>query len=75
MKKYKRIFTVVIDSLGAGAMPDASEYGDAGTDTLGHISQSVDGFNIPNLQRLGIDIAAAEQMGMGLNPILVIAKQ
>lgn len=33
MKKYKRIFTVVIDSLGAGAMPDASEYGDAGTDT------------------------------------------
>ena len=54
MKKYKRIFTVVIDSLGAGAMPDASEYGDAGTDTLGHISQSVDGFNIPNLQRLGI---------------------
>lgn len=54
MKKYKRIFTVVIDSLGAGAMPDASEYGDARTDTLGHISQSVDGFNIPNLQRLGI---------------------
>lgn len=68
MKKYKRIFTVVIDSLGAGAMPDASEYGDAGTDTLGHISQSVDGFNIPNLQRLGIanlhplkQVAAAEK--------------
>ena len=68
MKKYKRIFTVVIDSLGAGAMPDASEYGDAGTDTFGHISQSVDGFNIPNLQRLGIanlhplkQVAAAEK--------------
>ncbi|MCI9078606.1 MAG: phosphopentomutase [Lachnospiraceae bacterium] len=54
MKKYKRIFTVVIDSLGAGAMPDAAEYGDAGTDTLGHISQSVAEFNIPNLQKLGI---------------------
>ena len=54
MKKYKRIFTIVIDSLGAGAMPDAAEYGDAGTDTLGHISQSADRFNIPNLQRLGI---------------------
>jgi len=54
MKKYKRIFTIVIDSLGAGAMPDAAEYGDAGTDTLGHISQSVEELNIPNLQKLGI---------------------
>lgn len=54
MKKYNRIFTIVIDSLGAGAMPDAAEYGDAGTDTLGHISQSVEEFNIPNLQKLGI---------------------
>lgn len=54
MKKYKRIFTIVIDSLGTGAMPDAAGYGDAGTDTLGHISQSVEDFNIPNLQKLGI---------------------
>lgn len=54
MKKYKRIFTIVIDSLGAGAMPDAAKYGDAGTDTLGHISQSVEDFNIPNLKKLGI---------------------
>lgn len=53
-KKYKRIFTIVIDSLGAGAMPDAAEYGDAGTDTLGHISESVDRLVIPNLQKLGM---------------------
>ena len=53
-KKYKRIFTIVIDSLGAGAMPDAAEYGDAGTDTLGHISESVDSFVIPNLEKLGM---------------------
>lgn len=53
-KKYKRIFTIVLDSLGAGAMPDAAEYGDAGTDTLGHISESVDSFVIPNLQKLGM---------------------
>lgn len=44
MKKYNRIFTIVIDSFGAGAMPDAAEYGDAGTDTMGHISESVDDF-------------------------------
>ena len=31
MKKYKRIFTIVVDSLGVGALPDAADYGDAGT--------------------------------------------
>ena len=35
MKKFKRIFTIVIDSFGAGAMPDAAEYGDAGTGATG----------------------------------------
>lgn len=54
MKKYKRIFTIVIDSLGAGALPDAANYGDEGTDTLGHISQYRDEFLIPNLQKLGL---------------------
>ncbi len=54
MKNYKRIFTIVVDSLGTGALPDAADYGDAGTDTLGHISQSMDEFHIPNLQKLGI---------------------
>ena len=54
MRKYKRIFTIVVDSLGAGALPDAAAYGDAGTDTLGHISQSVETFQIPNLQKLGL---------------------
>ena len=54
MKKYNRIFTIVIDSFGAGAMPDAADYGDAGTDTMGHISESVEELHIPNLQKLGI---------------------
>ena len=54
MKKYKRIFTIVIDSLGAGALPDAAEYGDEGADTLGHISENMEEFHIPNLQKLGI---------------------
>ncbi len=53
-KKYRRIFTIVIDSLGVGALSDASAYGDEGTDTLGHISQSVSELHIPNLQKLGI---------------------
>ena len=54
MGKYKRIFTIVVDSLGVGALPDAAEYGDVGTDTLGHISQYRDVFHIPNLQKLGM---------------------
>lgn len=54
MKKYKRIFTIVLDSLGVGAMNDADKYGDAGTDTLGNIANSVSSFEIPNLQKLGI---------------------
>ena len=53
-RKYKRIFTIVIDSLGVGALADADSYGDAGTDTLGHISQNMEEFKIPNLQKLGI---------------------
>ena len=54
MRKYKRIFTIVIDSLGIGAMEDAEKYGDTGADTLGHIAASVEKFNIPNLQKLGL---------------------
>ena len=53
-KKYKRVFTIVIDSLGAGDAADAAAFGDAGTDTLGHIAESVGNLHIPNLQKLGI---------------------
>ena len=54
MKKYKRIFTIVVDSLGIGAMEDSYKFGDIAVDTLGHISESVKNFNIPNLQKLGL---------------------
>ena len=54
MDKYKRIFTIVMDSLGIGAMPDAASYGDAGTDTLGHISDRMETLAMPNLQKIGM---------------------
>ncbi|SHK00745.1 phosphopentomutase [Hathewaya proteolytica DSM 3090] len=54
MKAYKRIFTIVIDSMGIGAMDDSEQYGDIGVDTLGNISKSVHSFNIPNLRKLGL---------------------
>lgn len=52
--RYKRIFTIVLDSLGIGAMKDSPDYGDAGVDTLGHIADKTENLQIPNLQRLGI---------------------
>ncbi len=54
MKQYKRVFVIVIDSLGIGAMPDGERFGDVGVNTLGHISESVESFQIPTLQKLGI---------------------
>lgn len=52
--RYNRIFTIVIDSLGIGAMPNAGEYGDEGSDTLGHIDAHMPDFKIPSLMRLGL---------------------
>lgn len=54
MEKFKRIFVIVLDSLGIGEMADAEKYGDEGADTLGHICDAVEGFWIPNLQKLGL---------------------
>lgn len=54
MKPYKRIFTIVIDSMGVGAMPNAKEYDDEGCDTLGHIDAHMPNFHIPNLAKLGL---------------------
>lgn len=54
MSRFKRVFLIVIDSMGIGAMPDAEKFGDVGVDTLGHISDTVEHFNIPNLRKLGL---------------------
>ena len=53
-KKYRRIFTIVVDSCGIGGAKDAECFGDAGTDTLGHIAETVGNLSIPNMQKLGI---------------------
>ena len=53
-KKYRRIFTIVIDSCGIGGAKDAERFGDAGTDTLGHIAETMGNLSIPNMQKLGI---------------------
>jgi phosphopentomutase len=50
---FDRICLIVLDSAGIGEMPDAAEWGDAGSDTLGHILESRT-VHLPNLQRLGL---------------------
>ena len=54
MNEYKRIFVVVLDSLGIGAMPDSPRFGDDGVDTFGHILEKMGTLNIPNLKKLGM---------------------
>jgi phosphopentomutase len=49
-----RFVILVIDSCGAGAMPDAAAYGDAGANTLGNTAQRVGGLKLPTLQRWGL---------------------
>jgi phosphopentomutase len=50
----KRVIIVVLDSVGMGELPDASKYGDTGSNTLGNIASAVEGFSLPNLEKLGL---------------------
>jgi phosphopentomutase len=49
-----RACVIVLDAVGAGALPDAAEYGDEGSDTLGNVSRAVGGLDLPNLEALGL---------------------
>ncbi len=49
-----RACVIVLDAVGAGALPDASEYGDEGSDTLGNVARAVGGLDLPNLEALGL---------------------
>lgn len=64
--KYKRIFTIVMDSVGCGEMPDAERYGDRGADTIGHIAKTVGGLTMPAMEKLGYG---------NLHPILGVKPQ
>jgi phosphopentomutase len=49
-----RACVIVLDAVGAGALPDAAEYGDEGSDTLGNVARAVGGLDLPNLEALGL---------------------
>jgi phosphopentomutase len=50
----RRVFVLVMDGCGVGALPDAGAYGDEGTNTLGHLARELGGLELPTLQALGL---------------------
>jgi len=50
----KRVIIIVLDSVGAGYMDDAADFGDVGANTLAHTADAVGGLDLPNLQKLGL---------------------
>jgi len=67
---YKRIFSIVLDSVGIGAAPDAANYGDVGSDTLGHVGAHFQGkLKLPNLQKIGLGNIARSTPILGVEPI------
>ncbi|WP_226666958.1 phosphopentomutase [Metabacillus litoralis] len=51
---YKRVFLVVLDSVGIGEAPDADQFNDIGSNTLAHIAEHMDGLSMPNMAKLGL---------------------
>jgi phosphopentomutase len=49
-----RACVIVLDAVGAGELPDAAEYGDEGSDTLGNVAKAVGGLDLPNLEAFGL---------------------
>ncbi len=75
MNKFRRIFVIVADSLGVGALPDAEKYNDVGANTLGHIANKYIGFRIPTLEKLGIGyLTHCESVTACLAPAGVVGK-
>ncbi len=75
MKDINRVFVVVVDSLGVGAMEDSPKFGDVGVNTLGHISEAVETFAIPNLQKLGLaNIIPLKQVSAVNEPLAYYTK-
>ena len=50
----RRIFIIVLDGFGVGALPDAKDYGDEGANTLLHVAEAAGGLSLPNFESLGL---------------------
>lgn len=72
---YKRVFLIVLDSVGIGEAPDAEQFGDKGAHTLGHIAEKMNGLHMPHLEQLGLgNIETIKGMGKQSKPIAYYTK-
>jgi phosphopentomutase len=72
---YKRVFIIVMDSVGIGESPDADKFGDKGADTLGHIAERMNGLNMPNMGKLGLsNIREIKGIEKATNPLAYYTK-
>ncbi len=72
-----RVILLVLDSVGVGELPDAAEYGDAGSATLPNVAKAVGGLDLPNLESLGLGIVLGGRWRKNLReriPLQVIGK-
>jgi phosphopentomutase len=67
----RRAIVLVLDACGVGALPDADEYGDGGTNTLAHLADAVDGLQLPALASLGLGaILPLRGVPVAANPVI-----
>ena len=72
--KTKRVFVIVLDSVGIGYAPDAADFGDLGADTMRRISKS-DKFSIPNLLKMGLgNIDGIDYLPKAENPTTAVCR-
>jgi phosphopentomutase len=72
---YKRVFLIVMDSVGIGEAPDAEQFGDLGSNTLGHIAERMNGLNMPNMAKLGLsNISEIKGVEKAENPLAYYTK-
>lgn len=75
MSEINRVLIVVLDGVGIGELPDASKYGDQGSNTLGNLARAVGGLHLPNLQKLGLgNISPLEGMPPAQTPLAAFGK-
>ncbi|MDH2450627.1 phosphopentomutase [Priestia megaterium] len=72
---YKRVFLIVMDSVGIGESPDAEKYNDKGADTFGHIAEHCNGLHMPNMAKLGLsNIREIKGIGKAKKPLAYYTK-
>jgi phosphopentomutase len=75
MSNIETVVLIVFDSMGVGELPDAAEYGDSGSNTLGNMARAVGGLNLPNLQKLGLgNIIDIQGVAPAVDPLAAYGK-